>query len=445
MAIAIPTKPEELEEMLGDSARMQEVFKDKDAFKSLITNYAKTFVQANATVDEQIEAAKKAAVEAVQAMLKEQGVNRLPRQLPEPGRNAALYNKNAAGAAMDGKFDTPAEFFKAIWHREIARNGGIHDDRLKVRNDLSSVIGADGGFLVPETLRAELLRISLETAIVRSRARIIPMESLTVPFPVIRDSSHASSVYGGIVGYWDAESASLTESQPSFGRILLTAKKLTAYTEVPNELIADSILSFEALINSMFPEALAYFEDDAFLVGDGSDQPLGALHSTNPALIAQAKETGQDADTIVWENLVKMYSRMLPSSLGRAVWIANIDTFPQLAVMSLSVGTGGSAIWLNNGVQGPPMTILGRPVIFTEKVENLGDQGDISLVDFGYYLIGDRQAMSASSSAHFKFQNDQTVYRFIERVDGQPWLQSALTPRKSTTTLSPFVTLAERA
>ena len=35
MAIAIPTKPEELEEMLGDSARMQEVFKDKDAFKSL--------------------------------------------------------------------------------------------------------------------------------------------------------------------------------------------------------------------------------------------------------------------------------------------------------------------------------------------------------------------------------------------------------------------------
>lgn len=446
MAITIPTKPAELEEMLGDSARMQAVFKDKEAFKGFIVAYATAFAKTDqATIDAQIEEAKKAAVEAVTALLKEQGIKRPLSALPEVGARNAFYNKTAVGVAMDGKFETPAEFLKAIWHREISRRGGVHDERLNIRNDMSGVIGADGGFLVPETLRAELLRISLETAVVRPRARTIPMESLTVPFPVIRDSTHASTVYGGISGTWASESETLTESAPTFGRILLTAKKLTAYTEVPNELIADSIISFEAFINQMFPEALAYFEDDAFLVGDGSDRPLGATHASNPCLIAQAKETGQDASTIVWENLIKIYSRMLPASLGRGVWVANIDTFPQLAVMSLSVGTGGAAIWLNNGVVGPPMSILGRPVIFTEKVENLGDQGDIGFYDFGYYLIGDRQAMSAASSPHFKFQNDQTVYRFIERVDGQPWLQSALTPRKSTTTLSPFVTLAARA
>jgi len=122
----------------------------------------------------------------------------------------------------------------------------------------------------------------------------------------------------------------------------------------------------------------------------------------------------------VWENIVKMFARMLPSSLGRAVWVASIDTFPELATMALSVGTGGSAIWLNNGAQGPPMTILGRPVMFTEKATGLlGAQGDISFVDFGFYLIGDRQVMSAMSSPHFKFQNDQTAYRIIERVDGR--------------------------
>jgi HK97 family phage major capsid protein len=140
-----------------------------------------------------------------------------------------------------------------------------------------------------------------------------------------------------------------------------------------------------------------------------------------------------------------MYSRMLPSSLARAVWVAHIDTFPELATMALAVGTGGGPIWLNNGVEGPPMTILGRPVIFTEKAETVGTAGDVNFVDFGYYLIGDRQIMQAETSPHFKFQNDQTAVRFIQRLDGRPWLESALTPLKGSNTLSPFVKIATRA
>ena len=53
--------------------------------------------------------------------------------------------------------------------------------------------------------------------------------------------------------------------------------------------------------------------------------------------------------------------------------------------------------------------------------------------------------MSASSSPHYKFANDQTAYRIIERVDGRPWLQSALTPHNnSSNTLTAFVQLASR-
>ena len=122
------------------------------------------------------------------------------------------------------------------------------------------------------------------------------------------------------------------------------------------------------------------------------------------------KETNQTAATIVYENIVKMYSRMLPTSLGNAVWIASIDTFPELATMALSVGTGGSAVWLgnfqNSGDATPPVSILGRPVYFTEKAEPLSTTGDINFVDLSYYLIGDRQTMQAMSSEHYQFQND---------------------------------------
>jgi HK97 family phage major capsid protein len=91
------------------------------------------------------------------------------------------------------------------------------------------------------------------------------------------------------------------------------------------------------------------------------------------------------------------------------------------------------------------MTILGRPVIFTEKTPALTTTGDINFVDLSYYLIGDRQIMQASSSPHFKFSTDKTAFKFIERVDGRPWLQSAITPKNnSSSTLSPFVQLATR-
>lgn len=113
--------------------------------------------------------------------------------------------------------------------------------------------------------------------------------------------------------------------------------------------------------------------------------------------------------------------------------------------MALSVGTGGGPIWLNNGVAGPPMTILGRPVIVSEKVKTLGDAGDINFVDLGFYLIGDRQTMTAESSPHYRFQNGETAFRFVSRVDGRPWLKSAITPKNNGATLSPFVKLADRA
>jgi HK97 family phage major capsid protein len=53
--------------------------------------------------------------------------------------------------------------------------------------------------------------------------------------------------------------------------------------------------------------------------------------------------------------------------------------------------------------------------------------------------------MESSSSEHYRFANDKTAYRVIERVDGKPWLQSAITPHNgSANQLSPVVQLANR-
>lgn len=449
MTITIPKTAAELEDMLGDSTKMQQVFADKATFGEFISAYAKASMSADASIATQV---KEETQRVLAQWLKDNPDAKVQRlnldpNAPVNAKRQGLYSKSAPGAKVDVEkvIDGNHDFLRTIFHNN-AGNATYAEKRNKleaIRNSFGSSVPADGGFLIPESLRSELLRVSLETAIVRPRARVIPMETLTVPFPTIDVTSNASNVYGGVTAAWTEESGQLTDSSAKFGRVKLEAKKLTAYSEVPNELFTDSIISLETFINEVFPEAIAWFEDIAFIRGTGVGEPLGFLRAA--AAVSVAKESGQVADTIVWENIVKMYSRMLPTSLGRAVWIAHIDTFPELATMALSVGTGGSAVWLNNGTEGPPMTILGRPVLFTEKAETVGDAGDINFVDLGYYLLGDRQAIQASTSPHFKFQNDQTAIRFIERVDGRPWINSAITPNKGSNTLSPFVKIANRA
>lgn len=448
----IPRDDSELEEMFNDAKVLKEVYASKDTALQFTRDYAKQFNQAtNGDLDRQIEAEVQ---RGIINYLKENGstdakgdakrLNLHPKAKPSGSRIGDQYNPDAPGAKLDAEFPHVQDYIKAIWHGTRSEEALAAQHKIRqIMNAFGSTVPADGGFLIPETLRSELLRVALESAVVRSRARVVPMESLTVPFPMIDSTSNASNVFGGVTAYWTEEAASLTDSSPSFGRIKLEAKKLTAYSEIPNELFADSLISLQMFINEIFPEAIAWFEDVAFISGSGVGEPRGFLNAS--AMVSVAKEAGQTADTIVWENIVKMYSRMLPSSLGSAVWIANIDTFPELATMSLSVGTGGSAIWLQNGVGGPPMTILGRPVIFTEKMPTIGDAGDICLVDLGFYLIGDRQAIQADMSPHYRFQTDLTAMRFIERLDGTPWLQSAITPQTGSNTLSPFVQIAARA
>jgi HK97 family phage major capsid protein len=466
----VPSRPEEFEEFLADPQQVKSLMSTPGQFRDFIKAYAKMTVDKDNDLQAQI---KEQVQIGLADFMREQGMggsklnfsNGSSTAVPDfkfginkvsHGKGAA-YNMRSPGARLerelgkDDMFVDSSEFFQATWHRhETLKNASVlsrkRNKALQLQNSFGSEVPADGGFLIPEVLRSNILQVALEDAVVRPRAQVIPMDSLRVPIPMIDVTSNVSSVFGGVVCYWTEEAAQLVESQASFGRVVLDAKKLTGYAEVPNELLADAP-AFGSFFDTIFPRAIAWFEDIAFMTGTGVGEPLGFVNC--PASVQVAAQAGQATHTIIWENVIGMYARMLPTALGRAVWIASIDTFPELATMALSVGTGGGPVWMGNytnpGTNTPPVTILGRPVFFTEKTPPLGTSGDISFVDFGYYLIGDRQVMQSMSSEHYKFQNDKTAFRVIERLDGRPWIQSPITPHNnSANTLTPFVQLASR-
>ncbi|GAA2199929.1 phage major capsid protein [Streptomyces bangladeshensis] len=444
----IPRNADELAEMLADPKQVKDVVSSPEDLKNFITAYANR-AQGEGTdlqrlVDEGVQ-------KGMADFLKENGqdIKRPDMAAKKPDPYAAvdaslqgrgLFNQAAEGSKLDGLYNSTGELFRSIARRNElnAEDAG----KLASLKNYSSDIPSDGGYLIPETLRSELLRVSLETSVVRPRARVIPMETLRVPFPAIDSTTNVNSVYGGIVGYWTEESGQLTESQARFSRIVLEARKLTGFAKVPSELMQDSLVSFDAFIGQMFPEALSFFEDTAFLTGDGVGKPLGVLNGN--AAISVTRTTSSQ---IQFADVVGMYARMLPQSLSRAVWLASPSAIPQLAQLAMTRGTDGIAsppLWLSGGqaIDNLPMNILGRPVVITEKVPALGSAGDLSLVDFGFYLIGDRQAMQARQSEERYFETDEIAFRIIERVDGRPWLQSAITPANGGSTLSPIVKLA---
>lgn len=494
---AIPQAGEELEELLNDDARMADIMAENrlgEFFRAYTGAWAAKNTAAIREFQEQLQL-------QLQNFLRDQAdrngarppegfrpgaglevaKGRGPRRAQAIARsrlaNAAemfdrqgLFSGTAAGAAQDidsaSYTDSLVKFVWATLKGEhVARRDGNGElaaqlqafkgglaRALDVKNaSMSERVPSEGGFLVPETLRSEILALSLEDSVMRPGATVIPMDSLRVPLPSIDDTSHTASVFGGVAAFWTAEGAALQATAPKFSRVVLEASKLTAFTLIPNELLQDSASPMDVWFHTFFPQAVAFFEDLAFLTGDGVNRPEGVLNC--PGAVTVAAGTGGD---VQFTDLAKMIARLWPPSLKRSMWVCSNDVLEQLLL--LAVAPGGTAIappgWLQamQAIEAPGGSdgsgyhykLFGRPLRVTEKVPypGSGTAGAISLIDPSYYLLGDRQAMQVASSAEYSFANDEVAYRVIERVDGRGWLRSPLTPANgSANTLSPFVLL----
>jgi HK97 family phage major capsid protein len=251
------------------------------------------------------------------------------------------------------------------------------------------------------------------------------------------------SRWGGIRAYWEGEADKMTGSKPKFHLLDMNLKKLTALVYVTDDLLEDAV-ALEAFLMKRVPLEINFKTEDALVNGDGSGKPLGVLKAG--CLVSVAKETNQAADTITFDNVNKMWTRMWAPSRKNAIWMINQDAEPQLNGMTIAVGTGGVPVYLPAGglSQSPYATLFGRPVIPVEYCGTLGDKGDIVLADWSQYEAIDKGVLKTASSIHVRFEYNETAFRFVFRFDGQPAWKSALTPYKGSNQLSPFVTLDAR-
>jgi len=324
--------------------------------------------------------------------------------------------------------------------------GGHADPRLFNATGLNETVPSDGGFLVQTDFSSTLLQDVFETGILAAKCRRyeISGNANSIKINGVDETSRASSRFGGVLGYWKSEASQKTASDPKFRSIELNLKKLVGLCYATDELLADAP-ALESFIRQAFVSEFGFLLDDAIVNGSGAGQPLGILNSG--CLVSVPKKTGQGAKTVVAENVIDMYARMFPGSMSKAIWLVNQDILPQLYTMSLAVGTGGAPVFMPAGglSQSPYNTLLGRPVIPIEQCATLGTVGDIIFADMSGYLLAVKGGIESAMSIHVKFDYDESVFRFVMRVDGQPERASALTPYKGSNSLSHFVALATRS
>jgi len=368
--------------------------------------------------------------------------------LTQPGPVKASGIVVGIDRASKDRFKSFGEQLAAVLR--AARPGASVDSRLfNAATGMGETVPADGGFLVQQDFSNELLTQVFQTGILAPKCRRIQISGNANSMKIngVDETSRVATRSGGILGYWVDEAADKTASKPKFRQIELNLHKLIGLVYSTDELLADAV-ALEAFIRQAFVAEFGFLLDEAIINGTGAGQPMGVLNSGS--LVTVAKETGQKAQTVMAENIMKMRSRLFASSRQNAIWLINQNIEPSLHSMSLSVGTGGIPVYMPAGGLSnlPYDTLYGRPVFPIEQCQTLGTVGDIILADFNSgYIIAEKGGIRADMSIHVAFVSDQSLFRFVMRVDGQPVRASALTPAKGGAdyTQSHFVTLATRA
>lgn len=388
----------------------------------------------NALVAESVTIARDLAEAQRQANADLQSVADADHNTQRPAAGAKWEQMFPADARSLEGWESPSEYFKVV-------GKGLHDPRLQA-SSMTTTSGSGGGFAVPSGILGPWWNDALENQIIVPRATIWPMATEERKVPAWDIRNRASNI-GGLSIQWTPETGTIDYQVGKIRLVQLRAKKGAMLLEGSNELLDDG-LDMAGQINKGLVLALNYGLDGSFFFGAGGNQPLGILNAACGATIVCSKEGGQTASTITYNNLTGMFSRLSPGSLSGSVWIAHPSTIPQLSTLTVAVGSGGSVIPVMTSGSGQ-FTILTRPVIFSEKLNPLGQKGDIVLADFSQYFVGLRKDAAIDRSSHVGFTRDTETFRLTLRIDGQPAVDTPFQPPNSAPTLSPFVTLEARS
>jgi HK97 family phage major capsid protein len=277
----------------------------------------------------------------------------------------------------------------------------------------------DVGAIVPIEFLATIVEFATAQSAIIPKVWRVPMGSLTLRIP--RLTQAAGSYFGGVTLYHPEEAELKQESKPSFDYLTFTAKKMIGIIPLSDEVVMDSAVAIVNYVTGLFTRAFQYKIEGEIISGTGlTGQMTGILTDTGINLVPR-----QTVGTVKYDDLINLESS-LDENFNNLTFLSRRATVNVFRKQKDSVGQpvyhDGFTTFLG-GAMTPQL--LGYPVIKSRNLPALGTQGDLILGDLGFYIWALRQDMTIDTSKDARFFYDQTVVRFVMRMDGQPGVSIA--------------------
>ncbi len=295
-------------------------------------------------------------------------------------------------------------FFKALVYAKADPQSQM------VLRALTEGTDSEGGYLVPEELRAEVFRMLPDMAIMRRIARVIPMAT---------DTLKLNSLTARPTAYWVGEYQSKSTTSAEFGQVSLTPNDLVCLLPISEQLLADANIDLVQFITELFAEAIAVAEDKAFFTGSGTGQPKGISQESLNSVAAGGALSFDHVISLMDQVPQRTTQSPRAAFVGHRKVKAILRTLKDLNNMYIWRDGGG----LNNGETGRlPDTLYGYP--FYEQ--NDLSSHELYFGDWAFYIIGDRQTVSVRTTTEGgdAWRHNSMEIKAVERVDGKAVLTS---------------------
>lgn len=350
---------------------------------------------------EEIEALKAASAQPVE-------VNANGSATPQREKGVAIARIVRSIAAHKSDLRRAAEYCEQT----------LHD--TEVAKALAAGSGAAGGFLVPEQYATELIEYLRPASVVRRMgATVVPMPGGTMTWP--KQTGGATATYIG-------ENTNISATEPTFGQLKLSAKKLAALVPISNDLIRFASPAADTIVRNDLVAAIAQAEDSNFIRGDGSGAgPKGlrylALPTATQVLACNA--------TVNLANITQDLGKLELALMNANVRMLNLGWLlaPRTRVYLENLRDGNGNKAFPEMAQG---NLKGYPFGVTTQIPiNLSVTGsaesEIYLAAFGDVIIGEVPGFIIEASSEAAYHNgsavvsafslDQTVIRVIAQHD----------------------------
>ena len=290
---------------------------------------------------------------------------------------------------------------------------------IKTVNETS---GVAGGLLISDELSGEFLPLLRDRAVVRQiGARVMPMNS-----NVLR----INRMVNGAVATYGKENARILVSNPDFGDLSMTAKKLTVLVPISNDLLRDEGFNTSEIIGDDVFGAFASRGDLAFIRGKGeSDDPIGVRFQAGINTFGAGADNvnGAQVSDADLTKAIRLTSVGKKGNVVKAGWLMNSVIWGNLFARIAS----GLYTYRTEMEKG---RLLNAPFLITDQIPSnitKGSNDDTSELyhgDWNEAIIAENEQLilgvstegtyvTAGSEVRSAIQNDETIITGIERHD----------------------------